>query len=279
MQYTNYWTCSKFADWLRGTKQPKSATSVGWKSWRKMAREKHLLRYWLADTGLKWAQDFVYWLPNKLNDIRSYCRNRWIDQTHGLIAHKSNLKRGVWCDVSNRILPCLFDSLVDFVECEEAWMQCIIEEDDHKLSWWRKIKLFRWKPYRNKEAGIKRLEWEASLIYDQNMGINPTDKLYGLPTEQAMNAMEILALYKWYTEIYLNRKDAMDESGWSDYCDLSRNSDPDDYSLPDHDTESDELKKLGEVSHKALDQLEQDREEEDTRMMIRLIKVRNSLWT
>ena len=55
----NYWTCSKFADWLRGTAKPTAETSEGWRSWEKKARDTHPVRYWLADEGLDYLQKFL----------------------------------------------------------------------------------------------------------------------------------------------------------------------------------------------------------------------------
>jgi hypothetical protein len=50
-----------------------------------------------------------------LEDIQAYLRNRYITQTHALV---SNQERGQWCDLSDRIAPCIFDSFVRFVDEE-----------------------------------------------------------------------------------------------------------------------------------------------------------------
>ena len=34
----HYWTCSKFADWLRGTTKGGAKTSEGWDEWEKRAK-------------------------------------------------------------------------------------------------------------------------------------------------------------------------------------------------------------------------------------------------
>jgi hypothetical protein len=97
------------------------------------------------------------------------------------------------------------------------------------------------------------------------------------PTPQAVKAQEILALYTWWTEVYPNRPDAYNASGWTDYCEASRLSNGGKINWSSD--KSPELKKQSSKAHKALQKLEADYEKEDTDMMIRLIKVRHGLWT
>ena len=118
--HSQYWSCSPFADWLRGTKKLGAGTSEEWDEWTTAAKMKHNFRYWLAEEGLSHLQDFVYYIPNRLNDVRYYINNRWVSRSHSLTAHSRDIKPGNWCDVGNRFLPCLFNELVDFVEIEQA---------------------------------------------------------------------------------------------------------------------------------------------------------------
>ena len=97
------------------------------------------------------------------------------------------------------------------------------------------------------------------------------------PTPQAVKAQEILALYTWWTEVYPNRPDAYDASGWTEYCEASRLSNGGKINWSSD--KSPALKKQSSKAHKALQKLEADYEKEDTEMMIRLIKVRHGLWT
>jgi hypothetical protein len=46
---SNYWTCSKFADWVRGTMKPVATDGDGWKKWKDQAKKKHPFRYWVAE--------------------------------------------------------------------------------------------------------------------------------------------------------------------------------------------------------------------------------------
>ena len=95
----NYWTCTKFADWLRGSSKPTAETSKGWAQWKRASKEKHPFRYWLAEEGLDHIQDVWMFIPDRINDVRYYINNRWVTRTHCLSASPSDIKRGTWCDV------------------------------------------------------------------------------------------------------------------------------------------------------------------------------------
>ena len=276
----NYWSCSIFANWIRGTAKPYSASSKGWRQWRVNAQTAHQFRYWVAEELLDEIQNFLYLPYDLFNNFRWYVRNRWIDQTYALVAHKDHLKRGQWYDVDGRFIPCLFDTLVDFVEQECAHM-ATWSNDKYKLPWWARINIFLFKGWRSKEAGLENLDWQMSLVYGENDGIKSTNKLFGKPTHQAIAAKEIKALYTWYTDVYWNRPDPSDISGWSAYCDSKRSKSGDVDNLLDslgEDETKEEKIKFSKIL-KALNKIEADYEKVETEMMIRLIKIRKSLWT
>jgi hypothetical protein len=72
---SNYWSCSKFADWIRGTPSLKSGTVKEWNEWEKKAKEKKV-RYWLAEAALDGVQRFLYWPIDRLFAVRYYIENR-----------------------------------------------------------------------------------------------------------------------------------------------------------------------------------------------------------
>ena len=161
---STYWSCSKFADWLRGTAKPKAATEEEWDVWHKSAQVKNM-RYWLAENGLDYFQDFVSWPTDRIADLRRYINNRWISKTHAMT---SNLKRGEWYEFETRLLHSAFDTLVDFVEIEQAWMQvvfCDEERKKYKVPWYRTV--LRFKSWRCPEAGLAHLQWAAALKNDE----------------------------------------------------------------------------------------------------------------
>jgi len=254
-------------------------TSEEWDNWTTQAQMKHNFRYWLAEEGLSHLQDFVTWPMRKLYDIKYYINNRWVSRTHSLTAHPRDIKPGQWCDVGNRFLPCLFNELVDFVEVESAWMHIAwgSAEDKAKYAapfwatgWWR------WRTWRCPQAGLDHLDWAMTLT--NNDWCEPNHPEYGKPTGQALRAKEIKELYTWWTVTYRNRPDPYDASGWSAHCDAMRIKYPGKFisSLNSKDPAD---RKASDKAHKLLQKIETAYEKEETEMMIRLIKIRDALWT
>jgi hypothetical protein len=215
---------------------------------------------------------------DRIHGVRYYINNRWITRSHSLTAHARDIKPGDWCDVGNRFLPCLFNELVNFVEVEQAWHHVLWDEaarERFKTPWWRKGWL-RWRTWRCPDAGIEHLLWASGLKMDEHMGVDPGTDNYGKPTHQALAAQEILALYRWWREVYPSRPDPHDASGWSAYCEMRRTKGCDLLDFEDKTPEE------AEMSRTALDkshEIEKAYDDEDEAMMIRLIKVRHSLWT
>jgi len=271
---SSYWSCSNFADWLRGESKPEAGTGKEWAEWKKASKEKHPFRYWLAEEGLDHIQDFVTWPERKLNDVRYYINNRWVSRTHALTAHPRDIPRGEWRDVGNRFLPCLFNELVDFVEVEQAWHHVMWDEEARKkyeTPWWRKGWL-RWRSWRCPEAGIDYLKWAMTLTNKEFIEEGEQEE----PTYQAKAAKEILELYTWWKEVYPKRPDPHDASGWTAYCEMRRKRGAHFLDLEDKTPEE------AEQCRVALDktqEIEKAYNDEDEAMMIRLIKIRESLWT
>jgi hypothetical protein len=275
---SHYWTIGPFADWLRGTPKLECGTSEEWDAWYAEAAKAHPIRYWIAEEGLDYLQNFVYYIPDKLNDVRYYINNRWVSRSHSLTAHPRDIKPGQWCDVGNRFLPCLFNELVDFVEVEQAWHHCIWSDEaktKFNVPWYRKGWL-RWRTWRCPEAGMEYLRWASTLTNAEFL--DEGEKHLAEPTYQAKAAKEIIELYTWWTTTYRNRPDPYEVSGWSAYCDASRAANGGRLSFS-HAKDTAEMRKMSDKAHKALRKIEADYEKEDEQMMIRLIKIRQSLWT
>ena len=272
---SHYWTIGKFADWLRGTPKLKCGTSEEWNDWETTAKTAHPIRWWIAEEGLDYLQRTVYYIPDRLNDIRYYINNRWVSHSHALTAHARDIKPGAWSDVGNRFLPCMFNELVDFVEIEQAWHHCMWSDEaktKFDVPWWRSGWL-RWRTWRNPEAGMEYLTWASTLTNKEFIEEGEKEE----PTYQANSAKEIIELYTWWTVTYRNRPDPYEASGWTAACEASRIANGGRLSFSsDKDPV---LKKASDKAHKLLQKIEADYEKEDEAMMIRLIKIRNSLWT
>jgi len=275
---SHYWTCSKFADWVRGTPKGGAKTSDGWNEWQDEAKKYNAIRYWLAEEGLDYAQKIVFWIPDTLYSIKYYINNRWVTRTHSLTAHARDIKPGTWSDVGHRFLPCLFNELQDFVEVELAWWHIAWNSEDrskYNVPFWA-TGWFRWRSWRCPQAGLDNLDWQRQLTWDQEFPDQELGDKVSKPTPQAIKAQEILDLYNWWIQTYRNRPDPHEASGWSAYCDATR--DLNDGRLFGS-KKTPELEKMSKVAMKKLHKIEADYEKEDEAMMIRLIKVRHGLWT
>jgi hypothetical protein len=123
------------------------------------------------------------------------------------------------------------------------------------------------------------LEWAAGLKVDEEW-MDKNDPNYGLPTPHALAAQETLALYKWWKEERPKRLDPMDASGWSNFCEERRNAakaggdEPWDC-FAEYESEE-EQERAGKI-HDIYRKLEQEQEDEETEMLIRLVKLRTRL--
>jgi len=277
-QRNQYWSCTKFADWIRGTSKPSAATSDGWHDWENVSKSTHRFRHWVAEEVLDAIQNFIWWPADQIYSLKYYVNNRFITRTHCLTAHPRDIKPGQWQDVGNRFLPCLFNELVDYVEVELAWWHLAWEGKEarkkYKAPWWN-FGWFRLRLWRSKQAGLDNLEWQRALRWKETEVGEDSPNL-GKLTPQAINAQEILDLYTWWTEVYPKRPDPYDASGWTEYCEKIR-------ILNDGrifgSKKTPELEEMASIALAKSTEIEQAYEKEDEDMMIRLIKVRNSLWT
>jgi hypothetical protein len=243
---------------------------------------KHNFRYWLAEEFLDDIQDFVTWPIRKIYDIKYYINNRWVTRTHALTAHARDIKPGQWQDVGNRFLPCLFNELVDFVEIEQAWSHIAWSDKNDTAKYnppfWASG-WFRWRVWRCPQAGLDHLDWAMTLTMGEDWGVDKESTNFGKPTRQAINAKEVKELYLWWKDIYPNRPDPYDVSGWSRYCELKRQEHGETGLSFMKESKNPETRALGESALTKSHEIEQAYEAEDEEMMIRLIKVRHALWT
>ena len=251
---------------MRGTSKPRSGTSQEWNDWQKKAKEKKL-RYWLAEDGLDFLEKVILWPINFISEIRFYINNRYLIKSHALT---SNLRRGTWYDFDTRLLHTAFDELVNFVEIELAWMHAISSSTKRNF-----LRLGRW---RSAEAGLAYLDWASHLKMDEDW-IDKNDPDYGQPTQQALAAQETLRLYRWWKEERPKRPDPIDASGLAEYYKEKRHEAKTCGDSFLHHTilnkKDGQLRNLSDLYHR----IEKQQEEEDTAMLIRLVEIRQSLWT
>jgi hypothetical protein len=174
----------------------------------------------------------------------------------------------------------LFNELVEFVEVEQAWHHVIWDEEARKkyeTPWWQRNWYTRWgSKWRCAEAGLAYLDWAGGRVLDENWGVEPDHPDYGKPTHQALAAQEIKALYTWWKEVYPKRPDVHDASGWTEYCAGRRAAG---YDLLDFEDKTEAEQEQCRTALNLSQEIEKAYDDEDEAMMIRLIRVRDSLWT
>ncbi len=252
----NYWSCSKFADFIRGEQKPFALEWGKWDEWKQEQQKKRPIRFWLAEKGLSKLQGLVMFPVDVYTEIRYYVDNRWITKTHYL---KTGLKPGHYYEINYRILHGLFNELVDFIEIEYAHMA--------KWSLKKGTKNYKFKRGRSTEAGLAYMKWACNLKYTKDWGVDKKDPKYGKPTHQALAAQKIKELYIWWKEVRPNRPEPMA------VLELNYDKNKEDKLMDGKMTrkELSEFKKLAKI--------EADYEKEDTKMLIELIKIRKELWS
>ena len=246
----HYWNCGKFADYIRGSKKPYALGWDEWDEWNKDAAQKHPIRYWIAETGLKKLQDIVYYPSDLYYSIKTYSKNRWYDKCHLV---NTGLKPGQYYEFDYKVLHGLFYELTDYVEVELARMQT-----------WHNENKYNFIKGRCAEAGLDYLEWASSLTYDEAF-LRKNDKRKGKLTSQAISAQKVRELYEWWTITRPNRPEPSVVAKYNEIV---------------GDTIFD-----GKLSAKKracltkINKIEERYEQEDTDKLIELIKIRREIWT
>lgn len=217
----NYWSCSKFADLIRGEKKPYALELGEWDKWKNTQKTERPWRFWLSDTFLNKLQDIICFPIDIYNTIRIYIRNRYFDKIHYL---KTDLIPGDFYDLDTRILHGLFNELVIFVEKELA-----------HLSKWNTEKKYKFVKGRCVDAAYDYFEWANNLKQD------------GKLTDQAKFSRKLQQLYEWWTIERPNRPDPYVKYSYSKTNKKSETKKYKDISKIEADYESEDTKKLIEL--------------------------------
>ena len=202
-------------------------------------------------------------------------------------------------DGTTLMLPVMMQLVADYVEIELASMEMCWEDkfDNSHWDWKKKLQYFiRYKipvfrrivgPIRDRVLGLRYNEFYETYE-DENLG----EEWCKSRQEEAKTIREI---YEWWRDVYPNRPDPMDASGWSEWCDRKRkdgSGDLLDRSVPcawneygeptlyEIMKESDPEKKAEEkrILQKTWEIEEQYAKEEDE-MMKKVISIHRRLWT
>jgi hypothetical protein len=179
--------------------------------------------------------------------IDCYISNRWISKTHYL---KTGFKPGGYYEFDEKIIHALFNELVDFVEKDLAHMGNFNSKEKYTFKNGRCV-----------EAAYNYFKWAKNL-----KDTLPNGKR--VLSQQAKGSRKIKQLYEWWTKKRPNRPDPYEASGWSKVCELSSLSD---FSAKQQSKQNQAMKKLTQIEDKY--------DNEDTAMLIELIKIRHHLWS
>lgn len=282
-----YYSSSNFFEWLRGKvlkiEKPTALPMGDWSIWHKKLATERPIANFLTETLPDWLEKPAEILIDPIHNFRHYVVN-WVGGTHRL---NSKLSRGKWHEMSERMLHSNFDSFVDFIEIEEASHHIAWRNKDelakYNVPWHQRTRWFSWAPWRCPQAGIDHLKWEMTLDVP-----DPNDPNWQCSPHQAKSAREKMELYVWWTQVRpLRGTDTWEASGLNKFWEEMDKK----YPREEDDTFSGWLglsgkSKLTPAEKREYDRLSAERdalevkwEQEDTDMLVRLMKMRGSLWT
>jgi len=255
----------KIKEWF-DLKEPKALTIDEWYGWEKTTKAARPVAYFAMRTFPD-ACDYIWCVVSRpYKKLTSYLRYRFIARYHVI---PTGLRPDCY-DIDTRMLNGMFNMLVGFVEKEKAWMNVALGDDKakrKKLRWgWRYLGISKYGAFRDPAEGLDHLRWEMSLD-------SPSRSPHDRNESQAHVAREIWDLYHWWKHIRPKRPEPYDVSGWSDHCE---NNSWKDTLRSDHTPEE---REHIESMLKEVRSLEEIYDDEDEKQLIRLIKIRKSLWT
>jgi hypothetical protein len=251
----------RFDHWMSYS-PPGAMSSEGWNSFNKEFKKYAPIRYWFKNDFSHKVISPIRW---KYKNVQNWVRHRTYDRYHVI---KTELEPA-YHEVERRLLYANFSLLKDFVEVELAWSNYCWKDDSEKKELTERYWLYKYIPfghYKFREPGIalKHLEWAMTL---DDPALPPHER----NVEQAHNAREICALYKWWT---VDRPARVEVP----FSPLPKSDDDDDYIFGNIDRTTPEFKAYSDSVDARNEQYE-DWYEEDNQMLHRLIKIRRGLWT
>lgn len=270
-----YYSNNLFFVWLRdklGINKPAALPWGQWQLWEDDLKARRPVAYFLTETLPEWLEKPAEWIVDPIDSAIYYVRRRWIHRSHLI---NTGLPPGKYYGVDTLYLHGMFNQLVKFVEEEKAWM-CIRWEskedrEKYKVPFWVDNWYLRWFPWNNPQAGIDHLKWEMGLEYDESQN-------------QINSALETYTLYLWWKEIRSKRdieQDAWTESGMKNFYDImDKKYGEGKWNILSGNSkltraERQEYDRISKMQQK----IEEDWHQEDEDMMIRLVRLRRSLWT
>ena len=206
-------------------------------------------------------------LPHLLNAAAVHCATPWRELKRAWRARVSQrchrvstgLAPGIY-DADHRMLHANFQLLTDFVEIELAALECASPSGDTAA----RVSSWPWSTSRSAQAGLARLAWLSSLREAEE---GPRPGGAGVRCREAVLADEQAALYRWWTELRPRRCDP--EAALTRAIQSG--------AAHENLSESARCELLAECEK--ADALQAAYDLEDETNLIRLMRIRKSLWT
>lgn len=239
---------------------PPALSAKGWRYFKAEFKEKAPIRYWFSKRFRRLVILPIKW---KYEAITQWISYRSYDRYHIV---NTGLKPGYY-EIDTLMLHANFNMLKDFVEVEQAMHTYYWSDECKNASWWEKhMPFYRTVyPFRMPGLGIQHLTWASKL---DDPSLPPHER----SDSQAKAARETLILYKWWVDTRPAR--LTDPHVHYDNQGLGSLGCFDD----DFDTNAADYKAHRAAMDNTAIQEEKWREE-DTDMLVRLIRIRHSLWT
>lgn len=215
-----------------------------------------LLQLWDDHVWYTWE----YRIKRYFRDIERWIAFRTYDKYNVV---KTDLEPNYY-DKDALILHVNFSLLTDFVEIEKASMQHYLSQRGEKSRIFSRRMRFSSVPQEEKrKLGLEYLDWE----------INNDDEYF--PENQRKTAKEVKELYLWWKDIYPNRPDPWDvfEKELGVFPEITFKEGK----ISDNLTPKEKKNKIS--VYKKISKLEEKYHKEEEDMLIRLMKIRLSLWT
>ena len=216
-------------------------SSEDWRDFKIFHKKNNPIRYFLNED---FNSIFIWPWSMPLRRAKEWIEYRTTRRYHVV---KTGQKPG-YSDLSEKMLHVNFNMLKEFVEVEKAHMWQWSESE-----------------FKSEQPGVSHLLWEMGLD-DDNEHQN----------QQSVNAREQYELYDWWTNVRPYRESI--DVGWEAYHEL-RNEIYGDECFFCSDKDTPELKELQKKWIATSSIMEKNYAEEDEAMLIRLMKIRGSLWT
>lgn len=253
-----------------GFECPVALTSDGWDDYNTKYKREHPIMYFVFDVVIDGIGIYTYrYITNPWSMFWYGLRQRFV--THSTQVRIQDLNKYQYHDPSTILLHANFQVLVDFIEWEVGVFS--------RPKWYKNFRAIPVLGYfmptiRNAEEGLKHLEWESKLVYNTDWGTKEDDVIWGTPVPQAIAAMEKRDLYLWWKNARPIRIDPMDASGLSKHYDDERSAGKKMFR-----TKTNEENAAYKILSDECTRIEKMYDDEDETNLIRLIKIRHSLWT